>query len=518
MKKYLLLTTAFFSFASISYASDDQEDARPSSSQPRATPQEEIQAIIKKYAPDNLARGAFNDLKSADIAVVQGRQYGIPLTKDLEANLEVKKTFRENLPNSLPTNGVRTLSVVSTTHDLETMKVYIIYKYFGAWGFGTPTEYQFMIETVLEAPDYARLLALKTPPKLSSSASYDSLSTDTGYESDEEVQKLKAVIAKLTEENARLLQSSMSASAAAAPSDEFAPPPPPPFLAPPPPPPAPGSSGISRAKAPKVVILSSVYQPIYEDLEATVKQMVSTWNQTRIELYLTLRIKEKMEEAATFFSLNEAQAQKVLKMSYPDQIAYLQLDAGARQKKDDEDAAKAQRAADVAAQKGDLFAQILKAKTPIMPYESEVKKEEESTSIDSSTPSFAQALQLTISVQEKQAFDNAKRLWNGVSQPRKTQILSFFSNDIILKGILLKTINGEIVTLDSNKKGQYTAPTILKAGLSLLRQQKEISQDLRFTAKDIRDLSVYALLNAKAIGINATHILPIIEDLRKLTF
>ncbi|AIL12553.1 hypothetical protein IM40_01900 [Candidatus Paracaedimonas acanthamoebae] len=90
--------------------------------------------------------------------------------------------------------------------------------------------------------------------------------------------------------------------------------------------------------------------------------------------------------------------------------------------------------------------------------------------------------------------------------------MDFFSNNIILKGILLKTINGEIVTLISNKQGQYTAPTILKAEVSLLRQQKETSEEFRFTVEGIRDLSVYALLNAKASGIKKNDILSIVEQ------
>ncbi len=87
-----------------------------------------------------------------------------------------------------------------------------------------------------------------------------------------------------------------------------------------------------------------------------------------------------------------------------------------------------------------------------------------------------------------------------------------------MKGILLKTINGDIVTLDSKKLEQYTAENLLKAGLSLLKKQKSISEELRFKAHDICDLLVYSLLNAKAVGINTTQIKPIIETLRKRTF
>ena len=249
------------------------------------------------------------------------------------------------------------------------------------------------------------------------------------------------------------------------------------------------------------------------------KEKVSAWKQATIEFYLKVLTEKGDEQAKTFLDLDEMQIQKVLKMSsYSDKISYLNLTSEARKKRDDEEAEKAQKLADSSAKQGDMLAELLSKRTLVSYYEPEVKKEEESKTIDSSTPSFAQALEIKVSDKEQLAFENAQKLWSAVSLPRKKQVLDFFPNDIILKGILLKTINGEVVTLDSNKQGQYTAPTILKSGLSLLRQQKETTEEFRFTAESIRDLSVYALLNAKAIGINATQIKPIIEELRKQTF
>ncbi|OJX14051.1 MAG: hypothetical protein BGO77_01665 [Caedibacter sp. 37-49] len=530
MKKYLLITTALLSLASLSYATDDQAEPRPSQNSPlKSASNEEVKSILQKYAPDNLERGAFNDLKTKDTANVRGRQYRIPLSGDIEVDKTLIQKFRQDLPLSLPTNQLRTLSVESTDYDLTSMKVQIMYAYFGAWHLREEKKYYFIVETNLEAPDYVRLTSLIRPqdvinssessssqssPKLSPSASSDSLSTV--YNSDDEMEKLQAMISKLEEENEQLRQSSLEASSAASPADEFAPPPPP-LMAPPPPPPAPGIGKISAAKQ-KVVILSPEYQPTYDALDEGVKEKVSTWKQARIEFYLKVLTEKGGEHPVTFLNLTDEQAQKVLKMpSYATQIAYLSLSLEDRAKKDAEEAEKAQRALQDASKQGDMLQELLKKRSPVAHYEPQAEKKEESKTIDASAASFAQALKIAPLAKEIQAFENAKKLWESVKQERKQQVLAFFPNDIILKGILLKTINGEIVALDSKKQGQYTTENLLRSGSSLLKQQKQISEELRFKAHDIRDLLVYSLLNAKAVGINASQIKPTIEALRNYT-
>ncbi|OJX04119.1 MAG: hypothetical protein BGO76_08215 [Caedibacter sp. 38-128] len=525
MKQYLLLTTAFLSLVSISYASDDQDEKKSlalSVSQLQTDPQSEIQAIIKKYAPHNLARNTFNGLKTENHVTVNGISYRFWVPGESEENDQViKEAFKATLPSSYAvlSNKKQVLNVLDAFPDLKRNSVVITFQYDEAlitqakkWLSSDNTlaqGYVFNIEAVLEPADATQLKKLIPTIKAQSNA---------------EMQKLEAVIAKLTEENAQLLQSVTNANAIATASNSFAPPPPPSgsgnqFAPPPPPPPAPGTGKGSIAKTKKVVILSPEYQPHYDALDENVKEKVSAWKQATIEFYLKVLTEKGDEQAKTFLDLDEMQIQKVLKMSsYSDKISYLNLTSEARKKRDDEEAEKAQKLADSSAKQGDMLAELLSKRTLVSYYEPEVKKEEESKTIDSSTPSFAQALEIKVSDKEQLAFENAQKLWSAVSLPRKKQVLDFFPNDIILKGILLKTINGEVVTLDSNKQGQYTAPTILKSGVSLLRQQKETSEEFRFTAESIRDLSVYALLNAKAIGINATQIKPVIEELRKQTF
>lgn len=525
MKKYLLLTTAFLSVASISYASDDQDEkviTSSSVSHLQTDPQSEIQAIIKKYAPDNLARNAFNGLKTENHVTVNGINYRFWVPGESQENDQViKEAFKAMLPSSYAviSNKKQVLNVLDAFPDLNRNSVVITFQYGEAlitqakkWLSSDNTlvrGYIFNIEAVLEPADVTQLKKLIPIIKAQPNT---------------EMQKLEAVIAKLTEENAQLVQSMMNANVTVTSSNSFAPPPPPlptsgSEFAPPPPPPALGTGKLSVAKAKRVVILSPEYQPLYEDLKSEVKEKVSAWKQANIEFYLKVLAQKGEEQADTFLELNEAQAQKVLKMpSYAEQIKYLSLSPEDRKTRDDEDTAKAQKLADSTAKQGDMLAELLTKRTPIAHYEPEKKKEEESKTVNSSTPSFSQVLKLEITEKEQLAFENAQKLWSAVSLPRKKQVLDFFPNDIILKGILLKTINSEIVTLDSNKQGQYTAPTILKSGLSLLKQQKETSEEFRFTAEGIRDLSVYALLNAKAIGINATQIKPIIEALRRQAF
>lgn len=512
MKQYLLLTTAFLSLASISYASDDQDEKKSLAlgvSQLQTDPQSEIQAIIKKYAPDNLARNAFNGLKTENHVTVNGISYRFWVPGESEENDQaIKEAFKATLPSSYAvlSNKKQVLNVLDVFPDLKRNTVVITFQYDEAlitqakkWLSSNNTlaqGYIFNIEAVLEPADSTQLKKLMPTLKA---------------QSNEEMQKLEAVIARLTEENAQLNQSITNANLGVTPSSSFAPPPPPP-------PPGSGPAKSSASKQ-KVVVLSPEYKPLYEDLKADVKEKVSAWKAGRIELYLKVLTNKGDEQAKTFLDLDETQAQKVLKMSsYADQISYLNLAPEARKKRDAEEAAEAQKIADSSAKQGDILAELLSKRTPVAYYEPEVKKKEESKIIDSSTPSFAQALEIDVSDKEQLAFENAKKLWSTVSIPRKKQVLDFFPNDIILKGILLKTIEEEIVTLDSNKQGQYTAPTILKSGLSLLRQQKETTEEFRFTAESIRDLSVYALLNAKAIGINATQIKTVIEALRKQTF
>src|SRR5690606_5918259 len=135
MKKYLLLTTAFLSVINISYASDDQEEARPSSSQPRATPQEEIQAIIKKYAPENLSCTTFNALQTQNKVTVGHYSYSfwVPGTSATDDET-TRKAFTEMLPSQLAfaSNRVRALEVVSFDENIERGTVVINFRYDGA--------------------------------------------------------------------------------------------------------------------------------------------------------------------------------------------------------------------------------------------------------------------------------------------------------------------------------------------------------------------------------------------------
>ncbi|MBN9413318.1 MAG: hypothetical protein J0H12_05295 [Candidatus Paracaedimonas acanthamoebae] len=545
MKQYLLLTTAFLSLASLSYASDDQEEnikISSSSSQRQTDAQAEIDAIIKKYAPVNEYCTAFNGLHDQNKVTVGHYSYSfwVPGLSSQE-DQEIREGFKKSLPSSksVVTNFMRDLKVLASVEDIERGTVLITYEYTSSgvdkltsWLKGAPQldKYSFVVEADLEQSDRTRLRELRSlisSPRSSNfsslNASSSSVSPDTGYNSEEEVQKLKIVIAKLTEENAQLNQSVTNATSGATPSSSFAPPPPPPPMLgdmPPPPPPLGLGSVKKTASKSKVVVLSQEYQPLYDSLKTESKEKISSWKQNRIEFYLKVLTEKGEKEATTFSELDDNQAQKVLIMpKYPLQLAYLSLSPEERKTKDDEDAAKAQKLAESSAKQGGMFAELLaRKKTPIAPLEIEEGKREEAKTVDASIPSFAQVLKLEISDKEQLAFENAQKLWSGVSPTRKVQLLARFPNDIILKGILLKTISGEIVTLDSHKEKQYTAPTILKAGLSLLGQQKETSQEQHFTAEGIRDLAVYALLTAKAIGINAAQIKPVIEALRAQTF
>lgn len=370
MKQYLLLTTAFLGLASMSYASDDQEEKikiSPSFSQLQTDPQAEIDAIIQKYAPVNEYCTAFNGLHNQNKVTIGHYSYSfwVPGFSPQE-DQETREGFKKALPSgkSIVTNLLRDLEVLASVEDIERGTVLITYEYkssqvdkFASWLKGTPQldKYSFVVEADLEQSDKSRLRELRSligSPRSSNfpslNASSSSLSTDTGYDSDEEVQKLKAAITKLTEENAQL-QQSVSTANTLTPSSSFAPPPPPP-----------GMAKSSAPKAKKVVILSLEYQPIYDGLEAGIKEKVSAWKQNRIEFYLKILREKGEKEATTFSELDDNQAQKVLTMpTYSAQISYLLLSSDERKIKDDEDAVKAQKLAESSAKQGDMFAELL---------------------------------------------------------------------------------------------------------------------------------------------------------------
>ncbi|AIL12554.1 hypothetical protein IM40_01905 [Candidatus Paracaedimonas acanthamoebae] len=265
MKKYLLLTKAFLSLASISYASDDQEEKQsPSSSasQLQVDSQLEIQAIIKKYAPYNLACNAFNGLKTENHVTVNGISYRFWVPGESEENDQaIKEAFKAMLPSSYAvfSNKKQILNVLDAFPDLKKNSVVITFQYDEAlitqakkWLTSDnplAQSYTFNIEAILEPADSTQLKKLISTIKA---------------QPNEEMQKLEAVIKKLTEENSQLLQSVTNASSAAIPSSSFAPPPPPP-----PPGSGPAQSSVSKQK---VVVLSPEYQTTYDTLEADVKK------------------------------------------------------------------------------------------------------------------------------------------------------------------------------------------------------------------------------------------------------
>src|SRR3546814_20770955 len=110
--KYLLSTTEFRSVINMSYTTDDQEEARPSSSQPRATPQEEIQAIIKKYAPENLSCTTFNELQTQNKVTVGHYSYSFWFHGTSATYYEAtRKAFTEMYPSQLSFSSNRFRSI-----------------------------------------------------------------------------------------------------------------------------------------------------------------------------------------------------------------------------------------------------------------------------------------------------------------------------------------------------------------------------------------------------------------------